>query len=73
MTTKTDELRIGYLGLDGWAGRREHKVEVIGETPKRYRIRAIERTKLAGRCRWLYAGETALVPKYAIRFEGVKQ
>lgn len=69
----TIKTRTGYLMLDGWAGRREHKVEVIGETPKRYRIRAVERTKLAGRCRWLYAGETALVPKYAIRLEEVKQ
>jgi hypothetical protein len=60
-------MRIGYLGLDGWAGRRERKVEVVGETPKRYRIRAIEKTKLAGRNRWLDVGKTALVPKYAVR------
>jgi hypothetical protein len=61
------ETMIGYLGLDGYAGRRYRKVEVVGETPKRYRIRAIERTKLAGRSRWLYPGETALVPKYAVQ------
>jgi hypothetical protein len=28
---------------------------------------AIERTKLAGRNRWLPAGEIALVPKHAVR------
>lgn len=60
-------MRIGYLGLSGWAGDRWRKVEVIGETPKRYRIRAIEKTKLAGRNRWIHPGETALVPKYAVR------
>lgn len=63
-------IRIGYLQLDGWAGRRDHKVEVVGETPHKYRIRAIERTKLAGRQRWINPGETALVPKYAVRDVG---
>jgi hypothetical protein len=60
--------RTGYLHLNGWAGHRTHQVEVIGETPKRYRIRAITKTKLAGRCRWLQEGEMALVPKHAITF-----
>lgn len=63
------EVKIGYLGLSGWAGDRWRKVEVVGETPKKYRIRAIEKTKLAGRSRWLEAGQTALVPKYAVRIE----
>lgn len=57
---------IAILCIDGWAGRTETPVLIIGETPKRYRIRAIERTKLAG-ARWLYRGETALVPKSAIK------
>lgn len=57
----------GELGLTGWWGRTWTPVIVIGETPKRYRIKAVERMKLAGRCRWLEAGKTTLVPKHAIR------
>ena len=55
------------LCLNGWEGRTETPVFIIGETAKRYRIRAIQRTKLAGRNRWLDSGETALVPKSAVR------
>ena len=55
------------LCLNGWEGRTETSVEIVGETPKRYRIRASKRVKLAGRNRWLEIGKTALVPKYAVR------
>ena len=55
------------LCLNGWEGRTETPVEIVGETPKRYRIRANKRIKLAGRNRWLEIGQTALVPKYAVR------
>ncbi len=54
------------LRLQGWAGLTEQWVLLVGETPKRYRIRAIETTKLAGRRHWLAAGEEALVPHHAI-------
>lgn len=56
----------GTLVIDGFAGRFEQTVALIGETPKRYRIQAITRTQLAGRRRWIDPGETALVPKSAI-------
>lgn len=56
-----------YLCTDGWAGRNEQAVLVVGETPKKYRIKAVMRTRMPGRCRWLSAGELALVPKHAIR------
>lgn len=58
--------RQGYLNLDGWSGISSTLVEVVGATPKRLRIRAIEKTRLAGRWRWLEPGETALVPLRAI-------
>jgi hypothetical protein len=61
-------VRKGYIQLDGYAGRSEYAVMVIGETPKRYRIQATAATKLAGRSRWLQAGETTLVPKRAVTF-----
>jgi len=57
----------GLLLLEGWAGRTETPVEVVGQTEKKYRIRAITETRLAGRYRWLAAGETTLVPKHAVR------
>jgi hypothetical protein len=55
------------LCLDGWTGRYRTPCIIVGETPKRYRIQAIERMALAGRNRWLDPGQTALVPKYAVR------
>lgn len=63
--------RDGWLQLDGWAGRTQQLVRVVGETPKRWRIRAICRTKLGGRCRWIYAGERALVPRHTITDEPI--
>jgi hypothetical protein len=61
--------RFGILCMEGWEGRTENRVEIIDETPKRYRIRADRRIKLAGRCRWLEPGDDVLVPKTAVRFE----
>ena len=42
-------------------------MEVLNQTKRQMRIRALTRTKLAGRNRWLCPGETALVPLHAIR------
>ena len=57
----------GFLCLDGWAGRTETPVLVVGETLKRYLIEAIDRMRLDGRMQWLGAGERALVLKTVIR------
>jgi len=57
--------QTGMLLMNG--GRMETRVRVIGETLTRFRIQAIERTRLAGRSRYLEPGDTLLVPKYAIR------
>lgn len=56
-----------YLVLTGWHGSSATKVITVGETPKRFRIQAIERTRLAGRGRYLEPGQEALVPKHALR------
>jgi hypothetical protein len=55
---------------DGWDGRTYQRVRVIGETRTRYRVAMLgEPVKLAGRNRWLRRPEeSALVPKYAVRF-----
>jgi len=60
------DLLIGRLCLNGWGGITKTPVEVVGFTPKRTRIKAITRTKLAGRCKWLEIGETTLVPQHSI-------
>ncbi len=62
-----EAVRRGLLMLDGYAGRTEQEVEIVGETPKRTRIRAITPTRLAGRRREMRPGEIALVPKYAVK------
>lgn len=62
-------IRPGLLHLDGYAGRTTQAVLVIGETPLRYRIRALAKTRLGGRNRWIDRGAIALIPKRAITFE----
>jgi hypothetical protein len=55
------------LVLSGWHGTSVQPVLTVGVTPKRFRIRAVQRTKLAGRDRWLEPGQETLVPKFAVR------
>ena len=57
----------GFLAMSGRLVQTKTKVEIVGVTEKRYRIKAITRTKLAGKYRWLEIGKTALVPKHAVR------
>lgn len=59
--------RPGVLRLSGYGGYCEIPIVVVGYTPRKVRIEAIKRTRLAGRLRWLEAGETALVPRTAVR------
>jgi hypothetical protein len=58
---------MATLVLDGYGGRYEQAVDIVGETATRFRIRAINRTRLGGRNRILEVGQVALVPKTAIR------
>jgi hypothetical protein len=53
------------LYLDTWAGRIGYSVEIYGETPKRYRVMALENVTIAKRLRLF--GDTFLVPKTAIQ------
>jgi len=55
----------GRLWLDSWAGRVGHPVDVLGETPKRYRVRAVAYIPLKD---WP-AGHVALVPLHAVTFD----
>jgi hypothetical protein len=60
--------RKAEIAVTGWGGTLATTVLVVGETPQKYRIRAIERTRLAGRNRWLDAGQETLVPKRVVKF-----
>lgn len=67
------EERAALLCFNDWAGYAEIPVFVVGETPERYRIRADRTIRLAGRARSLLVGQTALVPRMAVRFPGRKR
>lgn len=80
-----NETRIGYhmearpapdgtLVIDGWGGRLSQPVIVEGETPTRYRVRAVnEELRLPSRghgLRLVLRSGTVLVPKHAVRLYG---
>lgn len=53
------------LLIDSWAGRSRHPVEIVGETPKKYRVKLLEKARLPGkRCE---SGDIVLVPKTAVK------
>ena len=58
-----------YLCLNTWAGRMEHPVEIVKETPKRYLVRLLEDFPLPS-ARLGKAGDEVYVPKYAIKKVG---
>ncbi|MCR4332213.1 MAG: hypothetical protein NUV34_05845, partial [Sulfuricaulis sp.] len=47
---------------------RDYVVDVIWETPRSFKIRAIEKTPMAGVARFLDPGKTEMVPKRSIIF-----
>lgn len=56
------------IALETWAGRRYYRVEVVGETPKRIRVKVTHPggVRFPGG-RYVPQGKTTLVPKYALR------
>jgi hypothetical protein len=60
----------GLLVISGWHGATAYRVAVVGMTPRRFRIRALEPLRLAGRGRTLQTGGEALVPLHAVRVTG---
>lgn len=59
----------GILMLTGYSGDSGQAVLVVGSTPTKTRIRAITRTRLGGRNRWIEPGEVALVPKASVKVQ----
>jgi hypothetical protein len=66
--SKTSYPRLATLALGGWHGLSSHEVLVVGETPTRYRIRALTQTRLAGRYRYLEPTLETLVPRRVVSF-----
>lgn len=62
----TPRERFGFVLLEGWSGLTKTRVQIIGKTPKKLRIRALKDTKLAGRNRWIKAGDEVLVPAHCV-------
>ena len=62
----TRDPRPAWLCMDGWSGRSQTPVEIIGETPKRFRIKLLRKTRLPGRFRFGNVGDVILVPRTAI-------
>lgn len=64
----TDAAWPGWLHLDGWQGRTQQAITVVGETPKKYRVTPARDSlvRIGGRRRFIGPGETALVPQHAI-------
>jgi hypothetical protein len=58
-----------HLRLNSWAGRECIPVEIVGETPKRYRVKLLEAARLPGN-RQHAAGDVVLVPRYAVQQQG---
>lgn len=50
------------IRVTGWFGVAETHVLVVGRTPHRFTIQAIERTRLAGNYNWLEPGKQRRVP-----------
>lgn len=55
------------IALNTWAGRRYYPVEIVGETPKKLRVKVVNYggVMLPGR-RYVPSGEVVLVPKDAV-------
>lgn len=58
---------IKSLVLDTWAGRRDYAVEIVGQTPRKVRVRVLTPggVMLPGR-RYVNCGGIVLVPKHAV-------
>jgi hypothetical protein len=61
-----------YLTISGWGGRRKIPVDIVGETPEEFEIKALERVFLPGHG-ILNEGQSTLVPKRLIKAEILDQ
>lgn len=62
-----EEGRPATFGLVGWYGSVNIPIRVLGETPKRYRVRLLADARLPGG-RDRRAGDVVLLPKWIVYF-----
>ena len=60
------QVKQSYLHLNSWAGHHKYFVTVVGETPKRFRIRIEHEGGVTLPTRHCNKGDIVLVPKYSI-------
>jgi hypothetical protein len=60
--------RTGYVFTNSWAGLNRYPIELVKETPKRYRVKLLEACRLPHHGN-LEAGAIVLVPKDSVRWE----
>lgn len=58
-------MKLGKLRIDGWAGRRVHCVEIVGQTAKSYICRCDNEVHLPGG-RYVPPGVEFKVPAWAV-------
>jgi len=56
-----------FIATQGWEGLNYIPVEVVGETPKKVRVKLLRDCRLPGRNRSGKKGQVVLVPKTALR------
>lgn len=54
------------LHFSDWAGHREYPVTIVGETPKKWRVRVEAVAFRMPNRREVHPGDVVLVPKYAV-------
>ena len=69
MTAELEHLTYGWLVI----GPRKTRVQILGRVKTLIRIRALERTRLAGRDRWLAPGEETSVVRHVLELEGGRE
>jgi len=53
------------IAVQTWAGLLHYSVEIVGETPKRLRVKLLQDAMLPGK-RFVTAGSIILVPRHAV-------
>ena len=67
MVNIQDLARHAVFMMNGWAGYSETPCIVVGETPKRYRVKLTKQCRLPGRMRWGSKDQIVLMPKASVR------
>ena len=62
-------MKRAFLLLNSWAGLMRVPVEIVGETPMRYRVKLLKDALMPNRIGLIASGSVKLVPKHAVVIE----